>query len=56
MTELIHLLVVAIVLCILCWVAAQAPIPDPFRWIAWAFVFIVAIIALLPFLGVHVPA
>jgi hypothetical protein len=56
MSEIVHLLIVALVLCILVYVAQQAPIPEPFRWIAWVVVFIVALMALLPFLGVHVPA
>ncbi len=56
MEALIQLLIVIVVLCVLVYVAQQAPIPEPFRWVAWALVFIIALVALLPLLGIHVPA
>jgi ABC-type multidrug transport system permease subunit len=56
MSTLIHLLIVCVVLAVLVYVAQSAPIPEPFRWIAWVVVFLVALLALLPFLGIHVPA
>ena len=56
MTELIHLLVVTIVLCVLCYIAGRVPVPAPFGWIPWVVVALIALLALLPFLGLHLPA
>ncbi len=56
MSELIRLLVVAVAIVILVYVAQVAPIPAPFRWVLWALIFIIVLFALLPFLGVHLPA
>ena len=56
MELLIHLLVVVIVLCILFWVASQAPIPadaQPVRWVIYAILLVIALVVLLPFLGMH---
>ena len=56
MSEIVHLLVVAIVLCVLCYIAARIPVPAPFAWIPWVFVALIALLALLPFLGLRLPA
>ena len=56
MSILIHLLVIALVLLLLVWIVRQVPIPEPFQWIAWAIIVIIAIVALLPVLGIHLPA
>jgi hypothetical protein len=49
---LVHLLIIAIVLAIIVWIVQQMAIPTPFRWIVWAIILIVALISLLPFLGI----
>lgn len=48
---LISLLVIVIVLAIVFWVLRQIPFPAPFGWIAYAVVGLIAIIALLNFIG-----
>ena len=56
MAEILHLFIVAIVLCVLCYIAGRVPVPAPFGWIPWALVAFIALLALLPFLGIHIPA
>jgi len=56
METLIHLLIVVIVLACLWWGAARLPLPEPGRWVAYAIVAIISLVALLPFLGIHLPA
>jgi hypothetical protein len=56
MSELLHLLAIAIVLAILFYVASRVPVPAPFAWIPWVVVAIIALAVLLPFLGLHLPA
>lgn len=56
MSELLHLLVVVIVICVLVWLASQAPLPEnlaPVRWVLYALIVVIALVALLPFLGLH---
>jgi hypothetical protein len=55
-TELFRLLIIVIVLCVLAWLIDRSPIPVPFRWIAYAVLVIIGLYALLPFLGIHLPA
>jgi hypothetical protein len=60
MNTLVHLLVVVIVLCVLFWGASAIPIPDarfaPVRWVLYALLFVIALVCLLPFLGIHLGA
>ncbi len=56
MDTLIHLLVVIIVLCALFWVVQQVPVPAPYtpvKWVLLLIVVVIALYALLPFLGMH---
>ena len=51
---LLHLLIAAIVIGILVFIVQRAAVPQPYVWIAWLIVFIIALIILLPIVGVHV--
>ena len=54
---LFHLLIAAIVIGILAWLLqkfAPAP-PNPVAYIAWIILFIIALVILLPIVGVHIP-
>jgi hypothetical protein len=56
MELLIHLLVVVIVIACLFWVISHVPIPAPYTpvtWILYLIVVVIALAALLPFLGVN---
>jgi hypothetical protein len=55
LTVLFHLLIAAIVIGILVWIVARVNPPAPASWIVWAIVFILALIILLPLVGVHMP-
>jgi hypothetical protein len=34
-------------------IAYYAPIPAPFKWVAWLIVFVIALVILLPLAGVR---
>jgi Kef-type K+ transport system membrane component KefB len=60
MNELFHILfvlaLIAIAVVILVYVAQKAGWPQIVTWIAFGIIFLVALAALLPLLGVHLPA
>lgn len=56
MTELLHVVVIIIVLCVLGYFANWIPLPASLKWVPFVVLFIVALYVLLPFLGVHLPA
>jgi hypothetical protein len=42
------------VVCIFIAIAYYAPIPMPFKWVAWVIVFLIACLILLPLAGVSI--
>lgn len=53
---LVHLLVVVIVLAVLVWIVDRAGVQPPVRWVLYALLAVIALVVLLPFLGLHLGA